>query len=203
MNTLFFIDRNNNLKQNLINNQLKEPRTLLITKNNQYKNENHVIEAKLYPQDKLINDIGLLITNNHLSMNLDIWDDIYNELLGQDVNSLVLSIIGSFVNNITEPRKIIIDNFDEMAPSIQKRVLDVLVNSKRYGLSTFITTDNIATVNIEQILMHVDIIYIPVGIVSEDKAVQSILDHEDLAAISNLSKSEMYIKRIERNCNLD
>lgn len=203
MNTLFFIDRNNNLKQNLINNQLKEPRTLLITKNNQYENENHVIEAKLYPQDKLINDISMLITNNHLSMNLDIWDDIYNELLGQDVNSLVLSIIGSFVNNITEPRKIIIDNFDEMDPAIQKRILDVLVNSKRYGLSTFITTDNKSTIDIEQILMHVDILYIPVGIVSEDKAVQSILDREDLEAISNLSESEMYVKRIERNCNLD
>lgn len=201
MNTLFFIDNNIELQKDLINKQLEEPCTILITMHNYYKSGGHIIESKLYPQDRLIDDIGLVVMNNHLSMVIDIWDKRFNGYLGQDVDSLVLSIIGSFVNNITEPRKLIIDEFDEMSSVIQKRVIDVLKNSKRFGISTFITTNQ--KTNIEQLIMHADVLYIPQSTIHSNSTIKSVLDHDDIEEVAKLSKSETYLKRMDINSDLN
>lgn len=197
MNTLFIIDNNVIQRNEIINARLNDARVLLITKQSIYETREHCIEARLQPQEKLIDDISNLVLNDKSSMVFDMWDETFNKSKGQDVESLVLSLLGSFVNNIQSPRTLIIDSYNELMPSVQKRVLDIVKLSKKYNLDTLIAIDNVATTELEFLVMNSHVVYIPKNAIETNKTVQSILTLQEHNDIENLEENATYVKRLK------
>lgn len=193
MNILFFSEEFLEYKQQLINEQLKESRVLLITKSNTYQEYRHCIETHLAPQDELIDDINRFVLRSGSSMIVDVWDDVFNSTLGQDVDSLLLSLLASFVNNITEPRKLIVDGLNDLSPAVQKRVKEIAKNSKRYKVSLFISSQSGVG---EEFIMNSDLIYISNHALKENKLIRSLLSEQEVRTVNKMSPEEILLKKI-------
>lgn len=173
----------------LVNVELSnnDKRALLLTFNNVYDYGTHVLNAKLSPQDDLLNDVNrFVLTPSSFIMNL--WDAIISEKQGQDVESLVLSVLGTFVNNIQEKRTLIVDEFNKYSGSVQDRILYIQKNGVRYGIDTKISTDHM---NVDdRLLMQADEMLISKSFGAMSPNVSSILDLETSIMISNFNENE-------------
>lgn len=196
MNSLFVLGFNNDLKNKIVNEQLKSSRVLLITNGNIYTKQKHHIEAGFVPQEKFLNSISDFVLLPHTSMVFDIWDEKFNREHGQDVNGLILSLLGSFINNVNDSRSLIIDCFDALSPIVKKRVLDIFKSSKKYNVSCLIITDIEKTLNYEEtLLMSSDFMYIPKTYGMNSKKVQSLLEKSDIRKIELMTYTDVLFKR--------
>lgn len=200
MNTLYLTQdgKFNKRFDDLVNVELSnsDKRVLLLTFNNVYDYGTHVLNAKLSPQDDLLNDINrFVLTPSSFIMNL--WDAIISEKQGQDVESLVLSVLGTFVNNIQEKRTLIVDEFNKYSGSVQDRILSIQKNGVRYGIDTKISTDHM---NVDdRLLMQSDEIYIGKAKGYINSNVLTYLEYGSMEKIRSFDEDEFIKLLLERN----
>lgn len=179
-----------------INACLENRGVLLITKTNVYKCYDHVIQASLYPQYELIDNINQFMEEESMSLVFDMWDHKVNELSGQDVDTLLLSVLSSFINNMKSPKHLIVDCFSELNKPVKKRITEIQNKADHYGVNTYIYIHPEQERYSDLLIMNADNFYIPKIDLDIKSNILSILSKNEINKLSGL-KSNQVIHKIK------
>ncbi|QIK86374.1 hypothetical protein G7061_07020 [Erysipelothrix sp. HDW6B] len=193
MNVLYIKDGVRHYDTEIINESLRISRTLLISNKNIYQSNEKTLVTNLMPQDRFLDDVSIYVMNHQTSMILDLWNAETLRKIGQDVDSLVLSLLGTFINNVEGRRHLLVDCFNELSDSVKKRILEIAKYSHKYNVMTFISVAE--DVPIDSLLMDVDVLYMSQAKGVANKTALNILDPEDEIKLDGLKSTQLLLKR--------